>query len=181
MHTATSGTYGKDSISRSRFIVSGNVQKVRYRDYIADNARKLSLKGQVQNMPDGTVEIITEGHPENLMKFEEFMKKDKERKKASSDGCLATDIDYKKLDEEATGKFPMFNIVYSNSVQEELNENFGAALEVQMQTNTAIQGLTTQTCSKFDTMDAKYGIISENIKNLTTQLSKIAEALKPSK
>lgn len=178
MHTTHILPRGMDKEGRVRYIVSGNVQRVRYRDYIADNARKLSLKGQVQNMIDGDVEVIVEGAPENLEKFDKIMQEDKKNKKASSKECLATDIDYKPLKEEPTGKFPNFSINYSISVQEELNENFGAALILQMRTNNAIHELTTQTNNNFNAMEGKYDKISKSIDKLAEELpKKLAEEL----
>ena len=180
--------------------MSGNVQGVRYRDYIAEVARKFSLTGHVENMPDGTVEIILEGDARNLEKFEDFMGKDKKIGEASSDLCLATAIDYNIFQEQATQKFRTFSIVYSDSVQEELNEQFAAAMAVQVkmissqdkmlekqdrmldnQDKTLIsQGkLISEMNNNFQRLDDKYHKISENLDSLPERIAKeIAKAIK---
>jgi len=156
------------SFSRNRYIVYGNVQGVRYRDYVAGNARRFSLTGEVRNMPDGTVEIILEGDTGNLKKFKDFMDEDIKKGEASSDLCLATEIDYELHEEKATSKFQTFKVVYSDSVQEELNEQFAAAMAVQVK---MINDMNTN----FQSLDTKYHTISQNLGSLP---KKIAEEIK---
>jgi acylphosphatase len=52
-----------------RCIVSGKVQGVMYRDYIARHARHFALTGFVRNVPDFKVEIVAQGYPDALEKF----------------------------------------------------------------------------------------------------------------
>jgi acylphosphatase len=49
--------------------VSGKVQKAGYRTRVVDIARDLGLKGFVQNLEDGRVEIIAEGEDDRLEQF----------------------------------------------------------------------------------------------------------------
>ncbi len=49
-----------------RCIVSGRVQMVMYRDFAQRKARTLGIAGTVQNLPDGTVEVIAQGTPDEL-------------------------------------------------------------------------------------------------------------------
>jgi acylphosphatase len=51
------------------FLVSGIVQGVGYRAYIAMQARKLKLQGWVKNLDDGTVEILIAGPAEIIIEF----------------------------------------------------------------------------------------------------------------
>jgi len=44
-----------------RWIVSGRVQGVFYRDFTRREARRLGLAGWVRNLPDGTVELQVRG------------------------------------------------------------------------------------------------------------------------
>jgi len=44
-----------------RFISQGRVQGVGYRWFVQKTARQLGLKGEVRNLPDGTVETIARG------------------------------------------------------------------------------------------------------------------------
>lgn len=49
-----------------RFIVSGRVQGVYFRQSTAEKARNLGLGGWVQNLPDGRVEGLAQGDPAAL-------------------------------------------------------------------------------------------------------------------
>jgi acylphosphatase len=48
-------------VVRRRFIVSGKVQGVFFRDAAKSQAEMLGLKGWAKNLPDGRVEIVAEG------------------------------------------------------------------------------------------------------------------------
>jgi len=50
-------------------IVKGRVQGVYFRAYTQKQAIKLNISGFVRNLPDGTVEIVASGHPEDLEKL----------------------------------------------------------------------------------------------------------------
>jgi acylphosphatase len=56
--------------ARMRLIISGRVQGVFFRASAADYARKLGLTGYARNLPDGSVEIVTEGAQANLKLLE---------------------------------------------------------------------------------------------------------------
>ncbi len=47
-------------------IVSGHVQGVGYRVFVRRHAVDLGLAGYVENMPDGRVEVVAEGHQGDL-------------------------------------------------------------------------------------------------------------------
>ncbi len=53
-----------------RIWVSGKVQGVFYRRFIANQAQQLGVKGLVKNLPDGRVYIEAEGTAEQLKDFE---------------------------------------------------------------------------------------------------------------
>lgn len=50
-------------------IVSGRVQLVMFRDFTQRRARRLKIVGTVQNLPDGTVEVVAQGTQEALDKL----------------------------------------------------------------------------------------------------------------
>ncbi|QSB01725.1 acylphosphatase [Methylomonas sp. BW4-1] len=50
-------------------IVKGRVQGVYFRAYTQKQAVKLNVKGFVRNLADGSVEIIGNGHPDDLQKL----------------------------------------------------------------------------------------------------------------
>lgn len=49
--------------------VIGKVQMVMFRDFIQRHARSIGLRGIVENLDDGSVEIIAQGNEDNLEKF----------------------------------------------------------------------------------------------------------------
>jgi len=58
-----------------RLKISGLVQGVMFRRYIADEAKKLELKGHVRNLESGEVEVVIEGAPEKVDKMVSICKK----------------------------------------------------------------------------------------------------------
>lgn len=54
-------------------IVTGQVQNVRYRDYVQNAATDLEIKGWIRNMPDGSVEVCAQGLPDILKDFIEYL------------------------------------------------------------------------------------------------------------
>ena len=48
-----------------RLIVRGHVQGVYYRAFTEQEARRLGLRGWVRNLPDGAVEIVVAGAPDD--------------------------------------------------------------------------------------------------------------------
>jgi acylphosphatase len=53
-----------------RFIISGKVQGVFYRKFVSQALMKKQFKGYIQNLPDGTVEVVAEIFDDE---FEEFL------------------------------------------------------------------------------------------------------------
>ena len=47
-------------------VISGKVQRVGYRDFVARAAKDHALVGYVRNKDDGTVEVLAQGTPEAL-------------------------------------------------------------------------------------------------------------------
>lgn len=71
-------TYAKGALGDTaevRCRVSGKVQRVAYRDFVARHAQHLALTGYVRNMPDFTVEIIAQGFVDSLEKFLEYARR----------------------------------------------------------------------------------------------------------
>ncbi len=97
-------------MKRAIIIVKGRVQKVGYRDLVADRAMDLGVVGFVENQPDRTVKIIAEGEEEIL---EEFVKK----AQPEDDPLIRitqVDVEYEK----ATGEFEFFEIKRGSSEEE---------------------------------------------------------------
>ena len=58
----------------TRFLVSGMVQGVGFRWFVARHARPLGLRGYARNLPDGSVEVVVEGPEESLPELERLLR-----------------------------------------------------------------------------------------------------------
>ncbi|MFC1942818.1 acylphosphatase [Chloroflexota bacterium] len=54
--------------------VTGRVQGVYFRAFVAETALKLSLTGYVRNLPDGSVEVRAEGEKQQLERLFGYLK-----------------------------------------------------------------------------------------------------------
>lgn len=88
---------------RLEAIVSGRVQMVMYRDFAQRKARGLKLVGTVQNLDDGTVQVIAEGPASAL---------DAYVRKLEGGPLLARVARVEAVRKPATGAYDRFDIVY---------------------------------------------------------------------
>ena len=89
-------------IKRLKCQITGRVQMVMFRDFTTRKAHRLGLVGTVQNVKDGSVEMIAEGEEEKLKQLLVLLNK----------GPLLSRVDnVKSFWEEATGEFSEFNII----------------------------------------------------------------------
>jgi acylphosphatase len=59
----------------TRFLVSGEVQGVGFRWFVARHARSLGLGGYARNLPDGRVEVVASGGAaEAMARLEELLR-----------------------------------------------------------------------------------------------------------
>jgi acylphosphatase len=58
----------------TRFLVSGMVQGVGFRWFVARHARSLGLSGYARNLPDGRVEVVVNGPDQALPRMEELLR-----------------------------------------------------------------------------------------------------------
>lgn len=178
--------------TRARILVEGKVQGVGYRDFVDRVATSLGLTGQVQNLPDKTVEIICEGPEEAVKKFLDLVKVDKYPIKVSG-----VKTEYSK----PTGEFTSFNVIWEDDIQKAIFERMGLA-SVYLQelggkidgvgnevrsvgsgvnslggkidgVGTEIKALRVETNGNFDRMDTKYDRIAQNL----TEIMKSQETL----
>ena len=54
---------------QARIFILGFVQGVGFRAYVRKNARNVSLKGYVKNLPDQRVEVLVQGSKEDIQKL----------------------------------------------------------------------------------------------------------------
>jgi acylphosphatase len=63
-----------DSVRKARrFLISGQVQGVGFRQYTRRQARALDLSGHAMNLPDGRVEVIAIGTPAALDRMAKWL------------------------------------------------------------------------------------------------------------
>ena len=53
-----------------RYVVKGRVQRVGFRLFVEDAARRENVSGYVRNEHDGSVEIVAEGDADTVLRFE---------------------------------------------------------------------------------------------------------------
>jgi acylphosphatase len=53
-----------------RYLIRGRVQRVGFRLFAQDAARREGIQGLVRNLPDGRVEVTAEGEAEAMLHFE---------------------------------------------------------------------------------------------------------------
>lgn len=84
-------------------IITGRVQLVMYRDFAQRKARKLGLVGTVQNLKDGSVEVVVEGDENVLNEYIKYLNK----------GSILSKVKNIRISwAEAKGNFSDFLIVY---------------------------------------------------------------------
>lgn len=52
-----------------RWLVSGQVQGVGFRNFVRREASALGVRGWTRNLPDGQVEVVAEGQPAELARL----------------------------------------------------------------------------------------------------------------
>ena len=88
---------------RVQAIASGLVQGVNYRWFVLENAKEMSLRGWVRNLPDGRVEVEIEGEKQAVDKLIEAMRKGPMM--AHVTGVAVVDLAYE-------GKYREFQVRY---------------------------------------------------------------------
>ncbi len=104
-------------MKRARIIVKGRVQRVGYRDEVEEIARRLGIKGFVENIKPYDIRIVTEGEDEAISEFIERIK------------IKRFPIDVESVEvsfEDFKGEFEYVEIKRGNW-QEELGERLDAA------------------------------------------------------
>ena len=75
-----------------RFVISGRVQGVFYRKFVSQALMKKQFKGYIQNLPDGTVDVVAEIFDDE---FDDFLNILKEGSPMST----VDDIKYEIIDD----------------------------------------------------------------------------------
>jgi len=62
-------------LAARRYVVRGRVQRVGFRLFVEDAARREGMRGYVRNQHDGSVEVIAEGDLDALLRFEQALRR----------------------------------------------------------------------------------------------------------
>jgi len=88
---------------RWKMVISGKVQGVYYRASTEKEANRLGLGGYARNLPDGRVEVIAEGSPEELQQLHKWCQ----------EGPPAAKVTGIEVEEQrANGEFHNFGVRY---------------------------------------------------------------------
>jgi len=84
-----------------RYLLRGRVQRVGFRFFAQDAARREGVRGLVRNLPDGRVEVIAEGEAEAVFSFEWSIRR-------GPAGARVDDVETEFL--EPSGRFMGFSV-----------------------------------------------------------------------
>jgi len=88
-------------ITGRHYIVRGRVQRVGFRIFVEDAARREGVKGYVRNQHDGSVEVVAEADLEALRRFEMALRR-------GPAGARVDDVDATEV--PASGRFAGFSV-----------------------------------------------------------------------
>lgn len=152
-------------------LVRGDVQRVGYRFFVQDMARKLGVTGYVENTPEGAVRVVGEA-------AEPILKHFIGRIRLRQPPVNVEEIKAKWS--RATGRLKAFQIKYGGMV-EEMAEGFGAGLKYinvsRAETKEGFGSVKTEIASGFKTMDEKYGAISGTLKQLREDFHRLTSVI----
>ncbi|OIO25159.1 hypothetical protein COT30_04415 [Candidatus Micrarchaeota archaeon CG08_land_8_20_14_0_20_49_17] len=142
-----------------RIIVSGNVQKVGYRNLVAKAAAELDINGCVRNLADKTVEIVAEHESEGVLN--QFVEKIKVRW-----GLIR--VQKVGIESVPASGHETFEIVRGDALNEILESmDFGATYL------SSMDGKLDKIDGKLDKIDGRLGSMDGKLDNMGGQLSNI--------
>jgi len=154
---------------RARIIVEGDVQKVGYRDFVQKAARRLGVKGYVENMRDGSVQIVCEAEEAVLNSFlkeinvkEDFIRVERIRVVEKT---------------EASGEFETFEIKYGR-LEEELGDRLGTAVAYAAAMYTSIKEMHGDVKNVHRDLEDMHGSMKDMHRDLKGAITEMHSDLK---
>ena len=84
-----------------RYVVTGRVQRIGFRVFIEDAARREGVSGFVRNQHDGGVEIVAEGDLDAILRFERAVRR-------GPAGARVDDV--QTIESEPSGRYAGFTV-----------------------------------------------------------------------
>ncbi len=84
-----------------RYVVKGRVQRVGFRFFVEDAARRERILGYVRNQHDGSVEVVAEGDADAMQRFEMALRR-------GPSGARVDDVE--TTDTGASNRFASFTV-----------------------------------------------------------------------
>ena len=84
-----------------RYVVKGRVQRVGFRFFVEDAARRERIRGYVRNRHDGSVEVVAEGDADAMQRFEMAVRR-------GPSGARVDDVE--TTDTGASNRFTSFTV-----------------------------------------------------------------------
>lgn len=159
---------------QAEIIIYGRVQKAGYRDFIDETAFYLNINGYVENLDDGTVHVVCEGH------------KDRIRELIEKISIKQYPISVEKIDVKyanPTGKFKTFEIIRNEDLTAATYERMDAAVRYMREMNTnlgqKIDGLGDGLGQKIDGLGDSLGQkIDRNRVEITSEIHSLRDDFK---
>ena len=160
-----------ERLSRVEATVSGEVQGVGYRYVVQGIARKLGVKGFVENAADGTVRVVAEASEQVL---EAFVKKLEVREPP---------INVEKVEStylKATGEFQSFRVGHGELV-EEIVEGFASGLRYmnvsRQETKEGFKALSSEIGGMHEDMNKSFEQMSERYETISINLTQAVKMI----
>jgi len=82
-----------------RYLISGKVQGVWYRDETQKTANRLDVKGWIKNLNEGGVEVLAQGDEKQLAEFEKWLWQGPEKAKVEKVEVFESDCEGERFEE----------------------------------------------------------------------------------
>lgn len=155
---------------RVKIYVDGDVQGVGYRYFVRRLAWKRKLTGTVENLEDGRVKIICEGEDKKIKAFLRDIAIEEPPIHVSHIEPVFSD---------STGEFKAFRIV-AGGLDEELVEGFSTGAAYLTTIKEELKEFRKESNTNFQNLDIKYHTVSEDLKSINQNMTKLVDNISQS-